>query len=437
MQRLPYQEPHVAWSHVFTEVPPWVASWGIGEGVGEERGFSVDIGDARTIGARLRQIRRARDKSLRVIAGLAGMSATHLWRIEHGERALDLSEIATLADALQIAPSELIKLPIPAPANGHTDSAIKAVRRALRAVSHGRPGGQVVSVDTLRTRVTAAVTAHTRCDQEHQVGAALPALIADLHTSISAGRDTAELLDLAVFLHVGATTGWLRVAGAELDLREQAVLLGRQAAHDRDTPTALGLATWGGLHVMLIDGATDLALAELDATTVPTSSAESMQLAGMLALSRSLVAAADHRLGDVEAPLEFASELAERTGEGNAYWMGFGPTNVGCWRLATAVQLGDHEHAVAIAERLHPELHPQPGSQALYWVHYGRALSRLRGRRDDAVKALRQAELISPHQVQRDPLARDIVGELLARTHRDSPVGRELRRMAARAGLPM
>lgn len=395
------------------------------------------LDDARTIGARLRQIRRARGKSLRVIAGLTGMSSTHLWRIEQGERALDLSEIATLADALQIAPSELIKLPVPAPANGNTDSTIKAVRRALRAASHGRPGGQVMSVDALRARVTAIIAAHIRCDQEKEVGAALPALIADLHTSIQAGRNVAELLDLAVLLHVGATTGWLRVAGAELDLREQAVLLGRHAAQDRDTPTTLGLATWGGLHVMLIDGATDLAQAELDATTVPTNNPESMQLAGMLALSRSLVAAADHRTADMAAPLELASDFAERTGEGNAYWMGFGPTNVGCWRLATAVEIGDHEHAVAIAEGLRPELHPHRGSQALYWVHYGRALSRLRGRRDDAVRALRRAELISPHQVQRDPLARDIVGELLARTRRDSPVGRELRRMAHRAGLPM
>ncbi|MGH3602674.1 MAG: XRE family transcriptional regulator, partial [Pseudonocardiaceae bacterium] len=312
---------------------------------------------------------------------------------------LDLSEIAALADALQIAPSELIKLPIPAPANGDTDSALKAVRRALRAVSHGRPGGQIVPVETLRARVMAVVAAHTRCDQEHQVGAALPALITDLHTSIVAGRDVAELLDLAVFLHVGATTGWLRVAGAEVDLREQAVLLGSHAAQERDTPTALGLATWGGLHVMLIDGATDLALAELDATTVPTNSQESMQLAGMLALSRSLVAAADNRAADVQAPLELAGELAERTGEGNAYWMGFGPTNVGCWRMAAAVEIGDHELVAAIAEGLHPERHPHRGSQALYWVHYGRALSRLRGRRDDAVMALRRAELISPHQV--------------------------------------
>jgi hypothetical protein len=170
---------------------------------------------------------------------------------------------------------------------------------------------------------------------------------------------------------------------------------------------------------------------------VPTNSPESMQLAGMLALSRSLVAAADNRVADVEPPLELASELAERTGEGNAYRIGFGPTNVGCWRLAAAVQIGDHERAVAIAERLHPQRHPHRGSQALYWVHYGRALSRVRGRRDDAVKALRRAELISPHQVQRDPLARDIIGELLARTHPDSPLGQELRRMAYRAGLPM
>src|ERR1700712_2612267 len=49
----------------------------------------VDVDDVRTIGARLRQIRNARKKSLRVIAGLAGVSASHLSRIERGERALD------------------------------------------------------------------------------------------------------------------------------------------------------------------------------------------------------------------------------------------------------------------------------------------------------------------------------------------------------------
>ena len=58
---------------------------------------------------------RDRDKSLRVIAGLAEMSRSTLHRVEHGQRELTLSEIAALAIALNVAPAELITLPIHAP----------------------------------------------------------------------------------------------------------------------------------------------------------------------------------------------------------------------------------------------------------------------------------------------------------------------------------
>jgi transcriptional regulator with XRE-family HTH domain len=65
----------------------------------------VDSEDRRTIGRRLRQIRKSQDKSLQVIADLSGvLSAASLSRIENGLRALDRrSEIVALADALQIA----------------------------------------------------------------------------------------------------------------------------------------------------------------------------------------------------------------------------------------------------------------------------------------------------------------------------------------------
>jgi transcriptional regulator with XRE-family HTH domain len=71
----------------------------------------VDVDDdARTIGRRLRQIRYARGKSLRVVAGLAEISQSQLSEIERGERALDSFAKATaLANALQIATSELTK----------------------------------------------------------------------------------------------------------------------------------------------------------------------------------------------------------------------------------------------------------------------------------------------------------------------------------------
>jgi transcriptional regulator with XRE-family HTH domain len=109
--------------------------------------------DARMIGARLCQIRNSRKKSPRVVAGLAGISKSKLSRIERGEMALDSrSEIVALANALRIAPSELIELP--APANGHADSAVDAVHLALMAIGRQRPGGQVVSFEELRARPT-------------------------------------------------------------------------------------------------------------------------------------------------------------------------------------------------------------------------------------------------------------------------------------------
>ncbi len=396
----------------------------------------VDVEDARTIGARLRQIRDARGKSLRVIAGLAGMSKSRLSEIERGESALDsISEIVALANALGVAPSELIRLPVPAPANGETDSAVEAVRSAVTAASRDRPGGLVLPVAVLRDRVQATLNAHYGCNP---VGAALPALIRDLHTSVAAGRDVAELLDLVVLLHSGATVGWLRVAGASLDLRSEASLLALRAAQVRDTPTALGLATWGGVYVMVTGGEFDLALAELDAVTVPTNTPESIQLAGTLALCRSVVASVDSRPGDMDAPLEMAGELAERIGEGNnAYSLGFGPTNVGIWQMAAAKEARDHERVVRTAEALRPDVHADRSREADYWVSYGGALSHLRGRSDDAVRALRRAEVISPHHVHRDPFVREALAGLLPRVRRDSPTGRELRRMAYRAGLPV
>ncbi|MBV9144162.1 MAG: helix-turn-helix transcriptional regulator [Pseudonocardiales bacterium] len=398
----------------------------------------MDVGeDARMIGRRVRQLRNSRGKSLRVVADLAGMSKSKLSLIERGEVALDSrSDIIALANVLQVAPSELTKLGIPALGDSVTDTAVEAVRIAFMAVDHDQPGGEVLPVEAVRARVLAVVDARCRDDRQDEAAVVLPGLVRDLHTSLAAGRDVAELLDLAVLLHTQGTGGWLRVVGGPLDLRRDAARLARQAAHDRDTPTARGIATVGTVGVMLAAGTFELALGELDSVAVPTASAESAQLAGMLALSRSLVAAADRRPADVDAAVEYAGELAQHTGEGNAYWMGFGPTNVGLWRMAGALEVGDYERAAAVAESLQPNVHPNLPRRAVYWVDYGRALSRLRGRQDRAVMALRRAEKMSPHHVLRNPFMPDVLAELLVRRPRRDALGVELRGMAHRAGLP-
>jgi transcriptional regulator with XRE-family HTH domain len=393
----------------------------------------VDIDDPRTIGARLRQIRNSRKKSLRVIAGLAGMSKSRLSLIERGECALDSrSDTVALANALQVAPSELTRQPEPAAGNGE-GPAVKAIRRALIAVTRDDSAGQFVPVDVLRTQIEALVAAQRRCEHE-TVGRQLPALIRDLHTSLAAGQDVRELLAMAVLLHVQGCHAFLGDIGASPDLCWQTATLARQLAREHGGSEIIGLATFGAANGLLAAGEFDEAQAELDSVTVPTTTGTAEQLDGMLALSRSLVAAADKRPGDVDAPLDYAADLATRTGDGNAYWLDFGPTNVGMWRMGAALEARDFAKTVNIAEGLQPSLLPSATRQATYWSNYGRALARIRGRQDDAVKALRQAELISPARVQRHPFTREVLGELLVRSRRDA-IGRELRGMAYRAGL--
>jgi hypothetical protein len=81
-------------------------------------------------------------------------------------------------------------------------------------------------------------------------------------------------------------------------------------AEHRDTAEARGLAVWGGMHVMVMVGAIDLA----------------------------------------------------RTGQGNAYGLGFGPQEVGQWRVLTVLAAGDPELAFRRATgSLRAAALPSPG----------------------------------------------------------------------------
>ncbi|MGH3569050.1 MAG: helix-turn-helix domain-containing protein [Pseudonocardia sp.] len=385
----------------------------------------------RTVGQRLRAIRRWRRKSLRVIAELAGISESYLSLLERDKRVLDRrSLIVDLANALQVSPSELMQLSVPAPSDGYTDAAIDAVRGAVQAVTIGVPAGQVQPSEQLAARCTAVLDAKQRC-RHAEVGMTLPALIRDLHTSIAAGRDDAALLRLATVLHPQGTQAYLHGVGAPVDLCWSAARLAGDAAETLDESVSLGIAGFGQANGLLSWGSFDLARQVLRRSDPPT---EDLPLTGMLTLSESLLAAAEDRGADVDAALDQAAEIAARTGETNAHYMSFGPTNVAMWRLSVALESGDHAGAARLAEALNPEEIIAPTRRANYWVNYARAVSPMRGRQDDAVIALRRAETISADKVHRNPIALDLLVVLRGRAHRDA-VGRELRGMLYRAGL--
>ncbi|MBV8541569.1 MAG: hypothetical protein JO063_08065 [Pseudonocardiales bacterium] len=133
-----------------------------------------------------------------------------------------------------------------------------------------------------------------------------------------------------------------------------------------------------------------------------------------------------------------AAELAERfgaTGDTDSMGYLFGPVDEGNHRMWHALEADEPDQAAGIARGVSPERHPFPVNRTAYWTHYGRALVRLRGRRDDAMMALRTAEDLFPARVRRDPIVREVLAGLLTRVRRDA-VSQELRGMAFRAGLP-
>lgn len=396
----------------------------------------MDAEDARTIGLRLARIRDSRGKSLRVIAGLAGMSTTTLHRIERGEHAVTLSEIVALAGALEVAPSELTRLPVPAPANGHTDSATEAVRLALDAVEVKHPGGVVLPVAVLQDQVS-RIHAQRRACRFAEVATELPGLIRNLHTTLATGTDHGELIDLAVYLHVHVTRLWLYRVVAPDDLIRRTVFLAMRLAEERDQVTALAVAGFAVADTLLSGGAFDEGKAELASLTLPPLRADTAGLVCLVTSTQALAATLEGRSGDGVAALNAATELGERfeaNGETDSLGFFHALADMKLHRAWQALEAGEPDRAVSITEEIHPEHHPSPSGQAHAWMFYGRALAQLSERRDDAVRALRTAEDIFPVKVRRDPIIRETVATLLPGAGRDA-IGMELRGMAYRTGL--
>lgn len=394
------------------------------------------MSEAPAIGRPLRQIRLARGKSLSVIAGLAGISPSYLSRLESGERALDRrSLIVALANALEVAPSEITASAIATPGELEEDRSLNAVRLALLSVSMGEPRGEVLPMEALTPRVTEILTAQRDCDYV-LVGAKLPGLIRDLHASVKAGRAERDVLRLLVLTHVQGTQAWLGDIGASLDLAWQAATLAQRGAERLDEPLYSAVSSFGTAFGLLGAGGFDLALRALSAVDLGTETSEAMQVSGMLTLTSSLVLAAQGDHTERRAALDHAADLAAHTGEGNVFDFGFGPSNVGVWRMSVALEAGEHAEAAKIAETVNVDALPSPTRKSAYYREYGRALARLPKRRGDAVMMLRRAEQISPARIHRHPFMRSILAELLAKAKRDA-IGRELRGMAYRAGLPV
>jgi hypothetical protein len=262
----------------------------------------------------------------------------------------------------------------------------------------------------------------------------------------SDGRSRPDHDHLAVYLHVHVTRMWLFRVGAPDHLVRRVVFLVLRLAQERDELSTLAVAGFSVADVLLAGGAVELSRALLGSLTLPPVTADTAGFVAVVTTCHAIDAVLDGRPGDTGAAMDAAAEIAGRfdvdflapvsepTNAGMDRFV-FGSVDAGTAQMWLALEANEPDRAVSIGQNVNPDRHPLPVPRAHYWIHYGRALAQLRGRRDDAVRALRTAEEIFPTMVLREPKVRDTLAVLLRHSRRGSPADQELRGMARRAGL--
>jgi transcriptional regulator with XRE-family HTH domain len=391
--------------------------------------------DTRTIGTRIREIRSWRRKSLTVVAGLAGISAGYLSRLERGERALDSRRLLfALADALQVAPSEITGQPYPP--SDHAEAAAHAAMQSLRAVlrdveigeptgAGGRPLGEL---ETVAGQADAAAAASDYA----ALGAVVPNLLDELYARSDRDYQARTRLLVRVLhdaFYLAKDLGHGDLAWAV-------------SGHLERAAEELGEPTWGAVsgfvrsHSVLGEGSRPraLRLAHRAAAIVSPDDGDAGQVYGMCHLTAALQNASVGNPSAAREHLAEAADIAGHTGDGQFAGLMFGPNNVGVWQLAVHLELGEAGRGIELARAVNVAAIPSAGRQATFYSDLGQALARIRGREEAAVEALRRAEQIAPARVRTRPTVRATVTELLARARRNSG-GRELRGMAYRMGI--
>jgi transcriptional regulator with XRE-family HTH domain len=393
----------------------------------------MDIEDGH-VGRRVREVRNWRELSLTATAGLAGISAPYLSLIERGLRPVTKrSLLESLAQALKVSPAELTGKPY-LPSDGpsiESHTAMAAVADALTGWwvgeipdAPGRPWPLVCADLEL-------LTSTLRPNSDYAAQATLlPGLIRNLLAAATEPENRrAALIGLLDSYHAAANiAGRLGFPG----LPTLAVERMRQAAEELGDSTWTAFAAWARAHAL---SGTNRSRQYQLAVGVADDRASRPEVRGMANLTAALASAAQNQAEVAETHLTEAAALAELIEPDVSPWgnMQFGRTNVGIWRVAIGVELGQGGKVREIASSVRPETITR-SRQSAFWIDYGRGLLADRKTREHGLSALLRAEALAPQQVRNNVFVRETVGDALGKARRDAG-GRELRGLAWRLGI--
>jgi transcriptional regulator with XRE-family HTH domain len=401
----------------------------------------VDV--ATPLGERIAYYRRRRGLSQVKLAGLLGRSESWLSQVERGVRSIDrISVLIQVAGALNVPVTELS--PDPLIQEGPDEHpAARAVRRVLMEtatldlVVQESPRGRTPDLKELRARA-GRVWELTHASSYVELASLLPDLIMDSEraTRRLTGEDRTAAFSLLA--HVYQATAAAMAKLRQVDVAWVAGDRSIEAAERAGEPLLAAAGVFRIAHAFLsgnrIEEALQTALAAANALEpqVATGSPELVVLWGALNQVSAVIATRASEEDVARERMRKAEEAAARLGKDrNDFETEFGPTNVALHAVAVAVELGDAGEALrraapVDASRLSVE------RRGRFLLDVARAYAQRR-KTADAVRAIEEAEALTPEQVRSHPMVREMVRDLLRGERRR--VNPELRRLAERVGV--
>lgn len=397
------------------------------------------VDDGGATGQRIREIRLWRKLSLRQTAQLSGISFGYLSKIERGERSLESRKTReALARTLRVSPTDLGGGPY-APVDATSNRAHEALDPIEAVLTSWRPGevpderparpwGQVNEelrklIDELRPSSDYA-----------GMGQLVPDLMLDLliyggDPQYGQYRQEAFKGLIGTYHATGRVTAALGSSHLSYLMADRV----QQTAELLDDPEWLGIATWTRAHYISSRSRTRQYQIAVEAAEMEGSRLESR---GMGHLTAALAKAAQGDADGARTHLAEADAMAAKIGELSTWGegtMNFGRSNVGIWKVSLGVELGRGPGVAEIAKDVTWQAAPT-SRQGAYWMDLGRGLIQGKKSREQGLRALLQAEELTPQQVRNNQFVRDAVTSMMTVARKEAG-GRDLRGLAWRMGV--
>ncbi|WP_067853585.1 helix-turn-helix domain-containing protein [Nocardia shimofusensis] len=394
---------------------------------------------ARQIGERVQFYRQASRRTKAVVAGLAGITPDYLYQIERGQKVPTIAVLTLLAEVLRVPVGQLIGKEAEPDVRPSRTAAGEVLCRAL--TSPIERSARPVDPAELRRRVEDAWRTWQMSPHRYShLTACLPALIVDVETTMRAVRahpDSPVQLcasDLYCLLRTVAK----RVGRLDLSL----LAADRALRYAEESADALrtAAAQWNMAQVLLAgetpEAAQDLA-AEAAAGLQPLQhggDARANALCGALMLVEAIAAARNNDPWTARERIRQAAPLAASTGECNALWTAFGPTNVAMYAVGVEIEAGEAVEGLRIAEGVDLGRSPSIERRVAFLIDQAKGYEQ---RRDlpRALALIAAVERQAPEDLRYRSSAHTVLRSVVQRGR--GSVATQASQLALRIGLPV